>query len=45
MEIKLNGDQQKAFEKMLMIGIVKTLKEEGMLSDKQLISAISKIRN
>lgn len=42
-KIYLSQEQQKAFEKMLMIGIVKTLKEEGMLSDVQLNSAISKI--
>ncbi len=41
--IHLNQEQQKAFEKMLMIGIVKTLKAEGMLSDVQLNSAILKI--
>ena len=41
--IQLNKEQQKAFEQMLMIGIVKTLKEEGLLSDVQLNSAILKI--
>jgi len=41
--IRLNQEQQKAFERMLMVGIVKTLKYEGMLSDVQLNSAILKI--
>lgn len=43
--IRLNQEQQKAFERMLMVGIIKTLKDEGMLSDVQLNSAILKIES
>lgn len=41
--IHLTQEQQYAFERMLMVGIVKTLNNEGLLSDVQLNSAISKI--
>ena len=41
--INLDKNQQNAFERMLMVGIVKTLKDEGMLSDVQLNCAILKI--
>ncbi len=43
--IQLNQEQQKEFERMLMIGIVKTLKDEGTISDVQLNSIISKIED
>ena len=42
--INLDKNQQNTFERMLMVGIVKTLKDEGMLSDVQLNSAILKIQ-
>lgn len=37
--------QKKDFNTMLMVGILKSLKSEGLLSDEQLYSAISKIEN
>lgn len=41
--IQLSKEQQFEFEKMLMIGILKTLKDENLLSDRQLCSAILKV--
>jgi len=43
--IHLSQEQQDAFQRMLMVGIVKTLNEEGLLSDVQLNSAILKIES
>lgn len=41
--IRLTQEQQNAFERILMVGILKTLNDECLLSDVQLNSAISKI--
>lgn len=43
--IHLNREQEKTFEQMLMIGIVKTLRDEAMLSDTQLNLVIQRIEN
>lgn len=37
--------QKKDFNAILMVGILKSLKSEGLLSDEQLYSAISKVEN
>jgi len=41
--IQLSKEQQFEFEKILMTGILKTLKDENLLSDRQLYSAILKV--
>lgn len=43
--IHLDKELQLEFEHILMIGILKTLKEEELLTDMQLHSAISKLEN
>lgn len=43
--IHLNRELEKTFEQMLMIGIVKTLRDEAMLSDAQLNLVIQRIEN
>lgn len=42
--VKLSREQQSAFEHILMVGILKTLKDDGSLSDSQLYSALSKLK-
>lgn len=42
-KIQLDSEHQRQFELILMRGILRQLKNEGILTDAQLISALNKI--
>lgn len=44
-KVHLTESQEKQFEHMLMVSILKTLKSEGLLTDVQLMNAIAKIES
>ena len=44
-KVHLTESQEKQFEHMLMVSILKTLKSEGLLTDVQLMKAIAKIES